>query len=163
MNKKMNPGKTSSHAAFWISPDGLIFKVGTSHIAEIIRKPDIFGLNIKHIRQIYKEHGEPLGHEGKARNIIVREVISRGWIRLRRYPNKYWKVNLTNLSNQVYQTLNLWAKQMLRSGVAGFIEGDGYLPVIIIHPDAHFEYRATMNELAQNQDIQKENFQEAAP
>lgn len=154
--------KTTRTAAFWISPEDEIIGVGTSHISKIIDNPERFDLTLDYIRAIYKNYNEPLGFEGKARDIIVRKIISRGWIRLRRYPNKCWKINLADLSKQAYETLNLWAEQMLSSGVAGFIEGDGYLPVIIIHPDGHFEYRTTMNDLAHNWTIQNEKLKEFA-
>lgn len=147
--------KTTPTAAFWISPGGEILGVGTSHISKIIDTPERFGLTMDYLKAVYKDYGEPLGFEGKARNIIVREIISRGWIRLRRYPNKYWEINLADFSEQVQVTLACWSKKMLCSGISGFIEGDGYMPVIIIHPDGCFDHKTTMKELAQSRCIQE--------
>lgn len=147
--------KTTSKAAFWISPGGEFLGVGTSHIRKIIDSPEKFGLTMAYLKEVYKDHDEPLGFEGKARNRIVRKVIYRGWMRIRRYPNIYWKINLVDFSEQAQITLACWAKRMLCSGISGFIEGDGYMPVVISHPDGFFEHKTTMQDLAQSRYIQE--------
>ncbi|MGM0611321.1 MAG: hypothetical protein ACQES5_09570 [Thermodesulfobacteriota bacterium] len=145
--------KTTQKAAFWISPDGKTIPVGLSHVNKIITNPLLFGWTKNDIKKYYHFFGEPMGLEGKARNIIVKEVIYRGWIRLRRYPNKFWEINLVNFSEQIQTTLACWAKEMLGAGILGFFEGDGYMPVIIIHPDGCFVHKTTMNELAQSLEV----------
>ncbi len=146
----MNMVKTSCHAAFWISPEGKILEVGTSHIAKIIQEPGIFGLKVKHIRQIYREYGEPMGHEGKAREKILLNLISQGWIRLRRYPNTCWKINIDELSDYTQKILIKWATEITTKGIAGHIETDLYFPVVIVKPDGKFEHKITIGELADN-------------
>lgn len=38
----------------------------------------MFGTTIEKIREIYKNHGEPVGHEGKAREEIMISILKRG-------------------------------------------------------------------------------------
>jgi hypothetical protein len=49
----------------------------------MIKEPKTFGTTIEKIRELFKKHGEPLGHEGKAREEIMIAAMKRGWIRTR--------------------------------------------------------------------------------
>lgn len=75
--------------AYWITPDGEVIKVKTTHIDEVIRNPELFGLNIEDIKALYKKYDEPLGLEGKAREEIMLNLILVGWIRIRWKPKEY--------------------------------------------------------------------------
>jgi len=75
--------------AYWITPEGGVISVKTTHIGEIIRTPELFGLTIEEIRSIYEIYGEPIGLEGKAREEIMRKLILQGWIRIRWKPKEY--------------------------------------------------------------------------
>jgi hypothetical protein len=75
--------------AYWITPDGRVITVKTTHIDEVIRTPELFGLNIEEIKALYEKYAEPLGLEGKAREEIMRDLILVGWIRIRWKPKEY--------------------------------------------------------------------------
>jgi len=80
----------------WISPEGLVIRVGSSHIQEIITWPSRFGLTSEQIESTYRHFGERVPVEGRARHHIVRAVVFTGWIRLRHQRN-YWSVTVDTL------------------------------------------------------------------
>ena len=79
--------------AYFISPKGKIVYVGTNHIAYIIRNPEKFWLSIEFIEYVYNHYNERLGMEGKAREQIILSLIDSGWIRIRRYGDRFWSVD----------------------------------------------------------------------
>ena len=76
--------------AFFVSPRGRILFVKTNHIGTVIDDPIQFGLTMDEIRARYAEYGEQLGIEGTARRKFLLQLVKNGWIRLRRYPNRYF-------------------------------------------------------------------------
>jgi hypothetical protein len=76
-------GKTKKWDAYWISPEGFILGVGKKHINEIISEPSAFGFDRDYVEAVYKGHGEKLGMEGRARQELMRELLLKGWIRIR--------------------------------------------------------------------------------
>lgn len=82
--------------AFWIGPDGTIYPVTRSHIASVIADPARFGLTKDYIEGLYKTYKEPIGWEGLAREHVVKELIARGWIRIRDYGD-YLSVQVFSL------------------------------------------------------------------
>jgi len=112
--------------AFFISPEGEIITVQTSHIAEIIRDPARFGLSKDEIYAEYRQYGEPVGIEGKAREKIISALIKGGWIRIRRYPrdsSKTWRINIDSMTPLIQKTLAGFAGSIL-TGICGFMEQD---------------------------------------
>jgi len=77
-----------------ISPNGEIVSVGDTHIDAIIKNPSKFGLSASEIEKTYEKYNEPMGIEGKAREEIIINVVKRGWIRVRRYRNDGYSVNI---------------------------------------------------------------------
>jgi hypothetical protein len=112
--------------AFFLSPEGRLFQVPSTHIAAVIAEPERFGFTRAEIEAVYEKHQEPLGLEGKARNEILLRMIDRGWIRIRKY-RIYWSVTARSLSPAILKRIQGWAQQML-SGAMGFREPDRYMP-----------------------------------
>jgi hypothetical protein len=120
--------------AFFMSPEGVLFQVeGGNHISTVIRNPSKFGVTTEQVEQVYDFFGEKLGVEGVARKQILTQLIRRGWIRLRRYPNKYWSVNVPALTDAMVDLLQDWAAKFL-SGFSCFQEPDPHMPVVITFP-----------------------------
>ena len=117
--------------AYWISPGGHIAPVDVSHVNSVLRHPAKFGMRPREVEQYYRRHGEKLGLEGNARQQIIRRLVARGWVRIRRYPNRYWSINVHELTGEVRALLREWASAMLADGVAGCKENDGHMPVRI--------------------------------
>ena len=117
-------------AAFFISPEGDILPVNGTHIGTVIADAERFGLTIEKIKARYEHYGECLGTEQNARKEILLHLVSRGWIRLRRYPNRYWSATVDTLSESTMNRLHKWAVQVLR-GIYGVREDDRYMPVKI--------------------------------
>lgn len=84
--------------AFWISPTGTIYPVGISHIAEVIRCPERFGLERTYLEAVYRKHMEPMGLQGKAREEIVKALLERNWCRVREYRD-YLSIQLLRLDH----------------------------------------------------------------
>jgi hypothetical protein len=123
----------------FISPRGEIFPVRDSHIGTLISESEKFGLTRAEIEAAYLRHGERIGVEGEARKELLLQIIRLGWIRIRRYPNKYWSVTAASLTPVVQELLRDWARKML-SGINGFKEADRYMPVKVSTLDGEFKY-----------------------
>ncbi len=92
-----------SFKAYWLHTNGEIVPVQTTHIAEVIKSPEHFGYTRERINAEYLTHKEPIGHEGKARQSIMANLIqNHGWIRAR-YTPRYdsWVVEVSILSDEV--------------------------------------------------------------
>jgi len=109
----------SSDAAFWINPDGQIHRVAINHIKDVIRYPNKFGLSIQDIQKVFDKHKEPLGHEGKARDEILLNLFKRNFIRIRKYKNMGYFVNVRKLTDSAKSFLYKWATKLLGVGIEG--------------------------------------------
>lgn len=98
------------YKAYWIHAGGEIIPVLTTHIAEVIKTPELFGYTRERIETIYASLKEPIGHEGKARQIIMMDIIqNHGWIRLRYTPRSdSWVVETKCLTGEIRQLLHLF-------------------------------------------------------
>jgi hypothetical protein len=124
--------EASIDAAFFISPYGDIVAADISHIATVIKYPKKFGLTKEYIESIYNKHNEKFGVEGKARDEILKELMSNGWIRIRRYPNRFWSVSIYNkLNKRTKDYISDWARRALK-GISGFREQDKHMPIKIV-------------------------------
>ena len=135
-------------AAFFISPEGEVITVQTSHIAEIIKDPACFGLSKDEIYAEYRQYREPLGIEGRAREKIITALIKGGWIRIRHYPrdsSKTWRINIDSLTPLIQKTLAGFAGSIL-AGICGFKEQDLEAAVSINQLDGA-EMKMTIAEL----------------
>ena len=133
--------------AFFISPKGQILFVKTNHIAAVIENPHQFGLTLAEIKSKYTDHGERLGTEGIARREILIQLVSQGWIRLRRYPNQYWSITLNCFSGDTCTRLQNWAKIVL-SGTYEIHETDHYMPIRITQLDGAVIENYIISDLA---------------
>lgn len=113
-------------AAFFITPEGEVITVQTSHIAEIIKDPGRFGLSLDQVYAEYRQYGELVGTEGKAREKIISALIKERWIRIRHYPrdgSKTWRINVDSLTPLIQKTLSGFADSIL-AGICWFKEQD---------------------------------------
>lgn len=117
--------------AMWISPKGDIIASQNTHIAMVISQPQKFGLTMDKIKKTYTSYGEPLSHEGKAREEIVKRLLMHKWIRIRKYANKFWSVNIFSQRFLNMKLITDWANKMITTGIQGYKENDKYFPVII--------------------------------
>jgi hypothetical protein len=118
--------------AYWISQRNEVIPVRLSHIQSVIQYPSKFGYKKQKIVSVYKKYREKLGTEDKAREEIIRELVCMGWIRLRRYTNKYWSITISELNKKNKEMLKKWASKMLKRGIDGTREKDKYMPVHIV-------------------------------
>ena len=123
--------KTLTNQGFFISPTGKLIAVDNSgtHIGTVINNPKQFGIDPDEIKAIYKKNRETFRTEGKAREIVLKGLTDKGWIRLRRYPNRYWSVQFAKMNPKVRKVLGRWAAAMVK-GQGGYKEKDKYMPVI---------------------------------
>jgi hypothetical protein len=116
-----------SALAWWISPKGLIKSVGISHVRDVVDCPEAFGLDAGYVHDLYKKYNEPLGFEGKARDIIVEGLIRRGWVRIRYIPiEDVYSVEVNRLTGAVKDYLAEWA-----GGVADCLPSRVYSVVVV--------------------------------
>ncbi|GHT63261.1 hypothetical protein FACS1894110_00650 [Spirochaetia bacterium] len=100
--------------AWWISPQGKILTVeqGSTHIQKVIDNPNAFGYTTEQIEDIYHSYGEAVGTEKKAREEIIRDILSKGWIRIRKNGFCY-SFQLNALSEIAKNYIFDWATRMV--------------------------------------------------
>jgi len=145
----MNESMASTKAAYFISPYGDIIQTDTSHIATIIKNPSKFGYTKEQIQSIYDKYNEKLNVEGKAREEILKDLMSNGWIRIRRYPNKFWSVQVPVINKKVKDFIFDWAERILK-GIQGFREDDKYMPVKITALKGGYDKTFTVDSLSKD-------------
>jgi hypothetical protein len=114
MNGKYFPNEFDSNApAWWISPDGKILAVskGETHIQKVIDNPKAFGYTLEQIEKVYDDFGERLGSEYEARGLIIKDILSKGWIRIRNHKTSY-TIQLAALSATAMAFISDWATRM---------------------------------------------------
>jgi hypothetical protein len=99
--------------AYWVHTNGEIIPVATIHITEVIKDPGRFGSTSEQIVAQYAECREPIGHEGRARQSIMSDLIhNNGWIRVRYTPRSdLWIVELAALNDDIRRVLAAFFKQ----------------------------------------------------
>jgi len=132
--------------AFFLSPSGDLVHVPQNHISTVIADPETFRLTKEEIQTVYDRHGEQMGVEGEPRKELLLRIVADGWIRLRRYPNKYWSITALFPSAVVQAHLHDWATQML-FGIDRFKETDPYMPVKVSTSEGESFY--TIKDLAE--------------
>ena len=112
--------------AYFIYPcEGQVIYVPHSHISLVISNPEKFNLNFDYIKTIYEKYGEKIGLEGRARREILLHLIDQGFIRTRKYKNR-WKINVKDLyMDDAAIFLHRWAKSIIGA------TDDFYIEVII--------------------------------
>lgn len=119
--------------AYWISPKGEIISVGNgTHIDVIIDNPTKFGLTSSEIQSLYDKYGEVLGQEGKAREDLIIQVVKSGWIRVRRYRNDGYSINIARLTKKVKDILFDWVNSLTTTGILGIKEKDRFMSLNIL-------------------------------
>ena len=157
LEKYIEEGLGSFKKAYFISPSGKIIDCETSHISKIIENPKIFGYTKDYIEKIYDKYNEPIGHEGKAREKIILDLLQKGWIRLRKYKN-FWSVNINKMTKKVKDYLQKWAENV-QTNLFGFKERDKFIPVKITGSNYkdEFELNKIANDILYNESELKED------
>jgi hypothetical protein len=106
---------TDCGECFWILKIGIILQVDDFHILAVIRNPNIFLETPESIQETFNKNQENVqsNFEGKSRQIILRRVISRGFIRIRKHKLKksqHWIIQLEVLDEQRIKWIQFWAK-----------------------------------------------------
>ena len=123
-------------SAYWISPQGEIIVIkgtsGSTHIDSVINNPETFGLTKSKIQDVYDMYGEKLGTEGKAREQIIRDLVDKGWIRVRKYRQQ-WSININRITKKIKDYIfDFAAKITSDEGLFGEKEKDLYMPVKVL-------------------------------
>lgn len=115
-------------SAYWINPNGQILDIDVdTHISQIIKEPEKFGMTKEKINNIYKKHNEPIGLEGQAREELIMDVLKLGFIRIRLYINMHWSITIYGQSEKTKKIISSWANFAKDDKKAG-----PYMPVVII-------------------------------
>ena len=91
--------------AYWILPKRIngssLIEVPTRHIIDVTTYPKKFGETKESIAQEYTKYNEPLGLEGKAREVILKRVLKRGFGRVRfEMRSQKWSIQIWRLSDK---------------------------------------------------------------
>ena len=89
--------------AYWLLPKRIngssFITVPTRHINDIIKHPKKFGETKESVEKEYQKYNEPIGLEGKARDIIIQRVLKRGFGRIRfDMRSQKWSIQIWKLS-----------------------------------------------------------------
>lgn len=94
--------------ALWITPSGKYIYVPISHIDTVLNNLGIFGITKEYIDSVYDKHKEIKYVEGLAREEIIKELVRKGFIRIREYRIK-WTITVYDLTKKVKDQLYTWA------------------------------------------------------
>lgn len=147
MKLKQYLNENTGTFAFWISPRGEIHGSTQKHISQVLSDPQKFGISFERIKKLHDQFGEPIGTEGKAREEIIRLLVRKGWIRIRKYVNKFWSINVFHAKMLKKDYLYDWAQKVTTKGINGFRERDVYMPVVITDLGS-YRKETTVKELA---------------
>ena len=87
-------------SAYWLKGSSII-PVPTLHISMVVENPEKFGYTTEELKQIFDDFNEPYGHEGNARIKIIKDLMNKGWIRVRYTgKNDLWTLETNVLSNK---------------------------------------------------------------
>jgi len=114
LEEKTAPKVVTKAEAYWINPYGFIKPVKNRHIHEVFENPEAFDMTMNEIEAIYKKYKEKLYSEGDARTEIIKNLLAKGWIRIRRYNNA-WSINVAQLGDEQKEYLYDWAVQMIKN------------------------------------------------
>ena len=95
-----------------------------------------------------------MGQEGKAREEIILDLIKKGWIHLRRRPNKYWIINADRMTKKVRDVISDWSKKILK-GIKGVKEVDKYMDVKIMTMNGQYSRNLTIDDIANKYALQE--------
>jgi hypothetical protein len=110
----------------WIDPSGRQLEFGTNHIGAIIQHPSKFGTNKSEVESIFKKYNEVIPSEGKARDEIIRDVVKKGFVRVRQQKN-YTSMTIDKLVGGTKKLLQKWASNEIKTDK----RTDPYMPVKI--------------------------------
>jgi hypothetical protein len=102
-------------AGYWIHGNKIKDVTYSTHVDDIIKMPEVFGLSKEDINKQYAAHGERVGAEGKAREELILKVLDNGWVRVRHYTSgsfgDYWSVQFDEISKREKAVKNFlsWA------------------------------------------------------
>lgn len=68
---------------------------------------------------IYNEHKEPIGFEGRARVELIKQAIARGFLHIRLHVNRFWAINLWDYDSRAQKALLTWAEEAKDDPMAG--------------------------------------------
>ena len=96
--------------AYWILPDGSIIDIGFhTHISYVIHHPELFNITKEKITELYNQFDEILPVEGKARKIIIIDLLKKRYIRIRQYKN-HWSISLSKWEKKSQSSLSKWSQ-----------------------------------------------------
>ena len=105
--------------AYWISPDGNIIAIRTTHIDAVHSDYAYFGINPNSVLSLHNYLNEKIGQEGIARTTIIKELINRGFTHIRLNTKlDIWKINCWVLNTRTKRNLNSWIKEMRNAKIA---------------------------------------------
>ena len=102
-------------AAYWITPQGKILDCGArKHIDFVCADPKKFGITEKEVASMYAKYNEPVGFEGRAREDIILAVVRKGFIRIRKYRDR-WSINVADYNRRAAKILSNWAYDIIQN------------------------------------------------
>ena len=100
--------------AYWLDPGGKLRQAKTTHIEDVGKNPEEFGLTSKIVNDYYKMYREKPYIEGRARDEIIDLILKRGWTRIRYVISQdYYDIQTGELAKRVKDYLFQWAVKTL--------------------------------------------------
>ena len=134
---------------YFIAPSGDIIPIMDTHIRTVLDNPKKFRTTKKELHEIYDNHKEPYGLEGKARDEILANLVKEGWVRLRYQPrNDYFTAQIYSLTKRIKNWLYGFAQEAMKG-----IKGDKYTPhteIAIMNLQGHILDRFSLKEISQD-------------
>ena len=141
LREYLDEGGGTPSIAFFISPKGeLIDTKGSKHISLVTSYPDKFNV---------------AEEEFDKNDKIVSFLIEQGWSRIKRYPGKFWIIDVPKIDDKkMKDRLHDWANKML-TGVNEFKEEDKNISVRLME-NGKYKQEMTINDIAEDKLFEEE-------
>jgi len=104
-------------SGWWLILRGQVVRAVPNHIGVVCECPEVFGVDPDELRDLFKRYNEPIGSEGRAREIVILRIVNGGaWMRLRHYANLGWTVNLRAIAPGRIAALTAFFQWLLGTG-----------------------------------------------
>lgn len=98
---------------FFLHDGDIIEITGSSHIRTVLNDPERFGMKKETLIALYQECNEPIGFEGKARELVLEKLLRSGWVRVRQTLGRsgQWTIQFDSWSKRQDQVMRFlrWA------------------------------------------------------
>jgi hypothetical protein len=107
----------------------------------IADQPSLFGFEKSAVEEVFSRYGETPDVEGFAREELIRNLFSQGWIRIR-YSQGNFEIQCDSELTQTFHHIEMFTKYLV-----GKFPATAYSSLSVINPDGEETMTTSINDL----------------